>query len=49
MGDWQIVRRALEVAGSVWPTSESEDGEYCNEASQLLAFNLVLDHLKPAQ
>jgi peptide/nickel transport system substrate-binding protein len=32
-----------------WPTSESEDGEYCNEASQLLAFNLVLDHLKPAQ
>jgi len=25
MGDWQIVRRALEVAGSVWPTSESEE------------------------
>lgn len=32
-----------------WPTTESEDGEYVNEASQLLGFHLVLIHLKPAQ
>jgi ABC-type transport system substrate-binding protein len=33
-----------------WPTVDNEkDGEYVNEASQLLGFHIVLIHLEPAQ
>ncbi len=32
-----------------WPTVDSKDGEYVNEAPQLLGFHLVLLHLEPAQ
>ena len=32
-----------------WPTVDSEDGEYVNEAEQLLSFLMVMTHLKSAQ
>ncbi|MCY3904170.1 MAG: ABC transporter substrate-binding protein [Caldilineaceae bacterium] len=32
-----------------WPTVDSKDGEYVNEAPQLLGFHLVLLHLEPAE
>ena len=32
-----------------WPTVDSKDGEYVNEAPQLLGFHLVLLHLEAAE
>jgi hypothetical protein len=33
-----------------WPTVDNkDDGQYVNEASQLLGFLMVLTHLKPTQ
>jgi peptide/nickel transport system substrate-binding protein len=50
MFDWMHHFAMNETYWTNWPTVDNEkDGQYVNEASQLISFLMVLTHLEPAQ
>ena len=44
-----VIGTSADTYWTNWPTVDNtKDGEYVNEASQLLGFQIVLIHLEPA-